>query len=134
MRFSLKYFILFVLLFGVLVLIAKYLHDDFIRPFAGDYLVVIMLYTFIRCLTKMSIAWTALYVLLIAFTIEGLQALNLIENLSLEENRLAQAILGSTFDPLDLLIYFLAFCSILWIEFRILVKREDKTSVEKVSI
>jgi len=44
MQFHLKYFIATVLLFFVEAVIARYMHDSFIRPFGGDFLVVILMY------------------------------------------------------------------------------------------
>ncbi len=41
-RFSSRYFILTLVLFVLEVLIAAFMHDDFIRPTFGDFLVVIL--------------------------------------------------------------------------------------------
>ena len=46
--FKPKYLLLCVFIFCIEVLIAKYMHDQVIRPFGGDVLVVVLIYAFIR--------------------------------------------------------------------------------------
>ena len=48
LTFRKTYFILSILLFIIEVLIALFAHDEFIRPYVGDLLVVVLLY----CLVK----------------------------------------------------------------------------------
>ena len=40
-------FILFMIFLAIEVLIALYVHDDFVRPYLGDVLVVVVLYFFV---------------------------------------------------------------------------------------
>lgn len=47
-KFNLLHFVVAVLLFFVEVFIAVYIHDDFIRPYIGDVLVVIFLYYLVK--------------------------------------------------------------------------------------
>ena len=42
------YLIVFILFMVVETLIALYVHDDFIRPYIGDIIVVMVLYSFVR--------------------------------------------------------------------------------------
>lgn len=42
------YFIAFLVFLGIEFYIGNYVHDQFIRPYVGDLLVVIVLYCFIR--------------------------------------------------------------------------------------
>ena len=46
--FNKTYFLLALLLLLAEVLIALYLHDALIRPYGGDFLVVILLYCFVK--------------------------------------------------------------------------------------
>lgn len=48
MRINKKYIISFLILFIIEALIALFVHDNFIRPYIGDILVIILMYTFIR--------------------------------------------------------------------------------------
>jgi hypothetical protein len=43
-RFNLRYALLSVLLLGIEIFIGACLHDSIIRPYGGDFLVVILLY------------------------------------------------------------------------------------------
>ena len=50
--FNKRYFLAFVALLVIEVLIAKFVTDSFIRPFVGDYLVMILIYLFFRACLK----------------------------------------------------------------------------------
>ena len=73
LKFKLKYFILAAILFLIEVLIALFIHDNFIRPFVGDVLVVILIYCFIKSFLNSPVVITAIAVLLFAYLIEVLQ-------------------------------------------------------------
>src|SRR4051812_22461106 len=47
-RFNRNYFLLTILLFATEVAIAMFVHDRFIRPYFGDFLVVILIYCFLK--------------------------------------------------------------------------------------
>jgi hypothetical protein len=107
LRFQKTYFYLALLLFLLLVYIAMYVKDAFIRPYGGDLLVVIFLYCMVRSFLRTSVKNAIFGVLLFAFFIEGLQYLQLISLLELKNNAVAVAVLGSHFEWLDLLLYAL---------------------------
>lgn len=107
LSFQKSYFFAALLLFLLLVFIAVYVTDDLIRPYGGDVLVVIFLYCLLKSFLKISVRNAILGVLVFAFLIEGLQALNLIEWLGLQENAIASTVLGNHFDFVDLLLYLL---------------------------
>ena len=112
--FNPTYFILFSILLITEVLIAIFLKDGFIRYTFGDFLVVILLYTFFKSFLKVNTITVALCVLIIAFTIEFLQLANLLDYLNLRHNRLATLILGSHFSIEDLIAYTLGIiCAVL---------------------
>lgn len=94
------------------------------RPYGGDFLVVIFLYCLLKSFFKKSVKNAIIWVLLFAFLVEGLQYLHLIKVLGLEGNRLASAVLGSHFEWLDMLLYTLAAGTIFLAEsFRIGLKK-----------
>jgi len=115
-RFQWKYFILSVLLFFVEVLIAVYMHDQIIRPYGGDLLVVMLLYCFVKSFLKISVMKAAILVLLFSYLIEFLQYLNLIEFLGLQESRLANIVMGNYFEWIDLIAYTVGIAIVLLIE------------------
>ena len=85
--------------------IGIFVHDRFIRPYAGDVLVVILIYTFLRALFPHGVKNLIWYVLLFAVSVEILQYFHIGRLLGLEHNRAAMIILGSTFDVKDILCY-----------------------------
>ena len=50
-------FILFMIFLVIEVLIALYVHDDFVRPYLGDVLVVVVLYFFVRIWIPEKYRW-----------------------------------------------------------------------------
>ena len=116
MQFNKKYFLLLLVFFLIEAGIACYLKDGFIRHTFGDYLVVIMLYFFLKCFIKIKPITASLVVLLIAFIVEFLQLTSFLEFFNLENNYYAKLILGSTFQISDLLAYTLGVLSIIIIE------------------
>jgi len=110
------YSILSVLLFLIELYIARYLTDSIIRPFVGDVLVVILLYTGIRSFIFIPYLKLAVGVLLFAYGVELSQALGLIYVLHWENYRWAQLLLGSVFDWWDMVAYTIGFIIILLFE------------------
>ncbi len=100
-----RYLLLTLLLLLVEVVIAFYVHDNFIRPYVGDVLVVILMYTFIKTFLNIRPLTAGLAVLGIAFAIEFLQMINFIGVLGLEDSLAARLILGTSFHWADLLAY-----------------------------
>ena len=99
------YLIATVLLIAVEVLIALYVHDRFVRPYVGDVLVVIVLYTFVRIFLPDGCRLLPLFVFLFAACVEGLQAIHITEKLGLADNRFFSVLIGGTFDIRDILCY-----------------------------
>lgn len=107
-----RYFVIFLLLLIIEVLIALYVHDDFIRPYIGDVLVVVVIYCFIRIWMPEKCRLLPLYVFFFAAGVEGLQYFNLISILGMGENVFLRVLIGSVFDWKDILCYA-AGCAVL---------------------
>ncbi|WP_415580146.1 DUF2809 domain-containing protein [Flavobacterium longum] len=105
MLFNKKYFLIFLLVFCTEVLIALYVHDDFVRPYLGDVLVVILIYCFLKSFLNVRPWPAALGVLLFAFAVEFAQYLNLVERLNLQQSKLARTVIGTSFSWIDMLTY-----------------------------
>ncbi len=101
------YLLIASVLLAVEVVIAMFVQDRFIRPYLGDFLVVIMLYCFVRALLNPSIPVALLAVLLFSYIIELLQLVNLIGFFRLSGNKIAHVVLGTSFSWFDLLAYTL---------------------------
>jgi hypothetical protein len=105
--FNKNYFIVFLLLFGVEVLIAVYLKSGFIRHTVGDFLVTILVYCFLRSFIETKAIYIAIVTLVIAFVTEFLQLTDFLEVLGLGDNRLANIVFGNSFSIQDLVAYTL---------------------------
>ena len=116
LTFRIRYFLIAVFLFVVEILIAVFLHDGIIRAYVGDFLVVILLYCFLRSFAKLSIWQTAIGVLMLAYIIETLQFFNIIGLLHLEGSTIANVILGNTFEWIDMLAYTLGIIVVIAVE------------------
>jgi hypothetical protein len=111
------------------IIIALFINDQFIRPYFGDFLVVILIYCFIRTFIQSS-AWpVALFVLIFSFTVEILQYCNLIKTLGLENNEFAKAVLGTSFSWNDIIMYVIGVISAIVLD-NILLKKQIKASPE----
>ncbi|MFG6107126.1 DUF2809 domain-containing protein [Leptothoe sp. EHU-05/26/07-4] len=113
MRFNLYYFYWFALLLITEIYIGIFVKDDFIRPYMGDLLVVILIYAFVRAFFKYSINLTAMGVLLFAFLVEILQHFNIVDVLGLGSSRLARTIIGTSFSWEDFIAYSLGIIMVL---------------------
>jgi hypothetical protein len=113
LKFSLPYFLLAALLFITEVLIALYMHDAFIRPFGGDFLVVILIYCFVKAFFNTPVLVTSIAVLLFAYAVEISQYFHLVYVLGLGSSSLAKALLGTSFSFTDLCMYTLGIITVL---------------------
>ncbi len=99
------YLIIFILLMIVETLIALYVHDDFIRPYIGDIIVVIVLYSFVRIFIPEKCRLLPLYIFIFSVAVEVMQYLKIINILGLQNNSFARVIIGSVFDLKDIACY-----------------------------
>jgi len=109
LTFNLKFLLIFLAIFVVEILIAKYLHDAYIRPFGGDVLVVVLIYAFLRIFLETNYKKLALSVLIFSFIIEFLQAVNYVNWFGLQGNKFWSIVLGTYFTVYDLLAYFVGY-------------------------
>ena len=123
--FNRCYFLFTILLFATEVIIACYVHDDFIRPYFGDFLVVVLIYCFVKSFVNVSVLKAAVFVLLFSFGIETLQYLNIIEILGWEKSRLARTVIGHSFSWIDIYCYIAGILCVLAVEYLVMKKRSS---------
>lgn len=99
------YLIATVLLLMTEVLIALFVHDLFIRPYVGDVLVVVVIYTFLRIFFPERPKLLPLFIFLFAAGVELLQYFELVKVLGLEGNPFLRTLIGTTFDAKDIVCY-----------------------------
>jgi hypothetical protein len=104
-RLNKKYLVITIFLFVIEVLIALFVNDNFLRPYVGDVLVVILMYCFVKSFLDVPALALAGSVLLFAFAMEGLQYLKIVRLLGLENSTLMSTVLGTSFAWLDMLAY-----------------------------
>lgn len=103
------------------VIIALYVHDDFIRPYVGDMLVVIVIYTFIRIIVPEKCKLIPLFIFIFATGVELLQLANIVEILGVADNKFLKTLIGSVFDIKDIVCYAVGcvmLCMYEWVRVR----------------
>ena len=115
-EFNFKYFALTEVLFIVEVSIALYMHDVIIRPYGGDFLVVILIYCFLKSFFTWPVIKTAIGTLIFSYLIEIGQYFHLVNLLGLEHSKLARTVIGVGFSFVDLLCYTLGIALVLIVE------------------
>ncbi len=117
--FNLRFFLLSILFFITEVLIALYVKDNFVRPYVGDYLVVMLIYCAVRTFIKADPVKIAIAVLLFAYLVEVLQYFRIVDRLGLSGNQVAKTVIGYGFEWWDILAYTLGVLTILLVEWRL---------------
>lgn len=115
-QFNQKYLAIAILLFLIEILIALFVHDKFIRPYFGDFLVVILIYCFLKSFVNLPVGSAALIVLIFSFVVEMGQYFNLIGILGLQHSAFARTVLGNSFAWIDLMAYVAGILSVVIIE------------------
>jgi hypothetical protein len=115
-RFNKSYFVLTVLLFIIEVLIAAFVYDNFIRPYVGDYLVVILMYSFGMSFISVAPWKMILATLVFSYAIETFQYFNLVGILGLQHSRIANIVIGNSFSWNDIIAYTLGALTLLGTE------------------
>jgi hypothetical protein len=106
MKINHKYASIFIILLIAEIYIALFIHDNIVRPFVGDALVVGVIYFFIRSFIR-KLRFLSVYVFLFACLIEVGQYFNLVSLLHMENFKIARIIIGSTFDFNDIFCYLI---------------------------
>ncbi len=121
-KLRLKYAVIFLILLGIEICIALFVHDNFIRPYIGDILVVMVIYYFIRIFIADGLRCLPLYVFLLAFFVELLQYFEIVKHLGLDDSTFFRILIGSVFDIKDIICYLIG-CIILAVIQQIKVKK-----------
>ena len=87
------------------VMIALFIRDNFVRPYVGDMLVVVLIYTFLKIFFTEKPRILPLYVFIFAAAVELMQGVHIIELLGLQDNHFLSILIGTTFDIKDIICY-----------------------------
>lgn len=97
-----KTFALISILTFIIGIVLFFVSTGFVRNYLGDVLVVIFLYSLLSSFLDVRPVYKAVVIFVIALAIELLQLF-----LSVSENAAQQLILGSSFDPWDIIAYII---------------------------
>lgn len=100
------------------IAIALFVNDAFLRPIGGDFLVVLLLYTTVRGLTRFKFYPVLIGVLLFCYLIEALQYVNFIELIGWHKITIARVVMGTYFSWVDMLAYTFGALFIAFVETR----------------
>ncbi|RQO39402.1 DUF2809 domain-containing protein [Chryseobacterium sp. KBW03] len=115
LQFSLKYFLLTLLIFLVEILIATKLSGIFfVRAYLGDVIVVMLMYTFVKSFVKVNDQKLILGILIFSFMVEFAQYFHIAEKLGFRPGSLMYIVIGNSFSWIDNLCYAVG-CLILYI-------------------
>lgn len=112
-----KYFLAFIFLLIVEILIAIFIKDEFIRPYLGDFLVVILIYCFVMAISKLPVFRGLLVVLLFSFAVEFFQLINIMKVLQYQPPKIVMTVLGSSFSLWDLFAYVVGLSTCFFMEY-----------------
>lgn len=76
-----------------------------IRGFVGDVIIVGFIYYFIMTLKDFNSIYVVIFTLVLALITEVLQYIQFASILGLQHNKIAQLVIGSIFDPMDMIAY-----------------------------
>lgn len=116
LKFNRKYFLIFIIVLLTEIMIALFVRDNFIRPYLGDALVIILIYCFIKAFSDFAVLPAVLLVLTFSFLIEFLQYLNFLAAIGLEQSMPVKMILGNSFSWEDIIMYLIGAAMILIVE------------------
>jgi Rad3-related DNA helicase len=131
LKFNWNYFIVAFLLFGVEVLIAMFAHDQIIRPYFGDFLVVILIYCFVKSFLDTPFLKTAIAVLVFSFALEALQYFDIVTKMGLGHSKFARTVIGTSFEWIDLIAYTLGIVLVIYVENRFSKTNSRKSQILK---
>ena len=116
LRFSPVYFLLTLLILGVETYIAWWTHDAIIRPYGGDYLCVICLYTLGQTFWDCPVRPLALWVFAFACFVEVTQYFHLADRLGFTRPSVIRTLMGYSFTWVDIGCYALGTATTLLLE------------------
>ena len=99
------YALLFAVLLLTEIIIALFVHDNFIRPYIGDALVTVLICCFLRVFIPKGLSYLPLLVFIFASLVETAQYFDIVKLLGLENNAIISTVIGRTFSFTDIICY-----------------------------
>ena len=105
-RIRFRYALIFLLLLAEEIYIGVFVQDRFVRPYVGDFLVVVLLYFLVRIFCIRKPVYLSVWILLFAIIVEITQVFPLVDLLGIKSHFL-RVIMGTSFAWADVLAYLL---------------------------
>lgn len=117
------YALLFVALFLIEVIIALFVHDNFIRSYIGDLLVTVLLCAFLRIFIPEKIKALPIFVFIFSVLVEFAQYIDIVKLLGLENSNFLSVLIGRSFSVIDIICYGLG-CILFFVLDFFLIKKQ----------
>ncbi len=104
LKLRISFLTVFILLLTVEVLIALFVHDDFVRPYVGDMIVTVVVWSFMRIIFPDRFKLMNLYVMIFAILVEVGQYFHYTELLGIT-NPVLVTMMGTSFAWADIACY-----------------------------
>jgi hypothetical protein len=88
-----------------IIIVLLFSEMPFIRGLVGDIIIVVFIYYFIMALKDFRSIYVVIFTLVLAFITEVLQYFHFASFLGFQHNKIAQLVIGSIFDPMDMIAY-----------------------------
>ncbi len=99
------YLVAALVILAIEIFIGICVRDDFVRPYVGDALVVILIYCLIRVIKPTGMKLLPLYVFIFALAVELLQLANIVDLLGIPRGSVIAIIIGTSFSFVDIICY-----------------------------
>ena len=116
------YALLFAVLLLTEIIIALFVHDNFIRPYIGDALVTVLICCFLRVFIPKGVKVLPVFVFLFASLVETAQYFDIVRLLGLEGNTFISTVIGRTFSFTDIICYGIG-CTAFYLAEKIINKK-----------
>lgn len=123
----------FILLVMIEVLIALFVHDNFVRPYLGDVIVIVVLYFFVKFFFVNATRLLPLYLFIFATFVEIGQYLHFVSLIGLDNIEFFRVLMGTSFSWYDIICYAAGslICYILYILENCNTKRRNQNECKK---
>ncbi len=113
------YTVSFVVIFLIETFIALFIHDNIIRPYVGDIIVSLAVYSLVRIFIPEKFKLMPLYIFIFEVFVEFMQYINIISILGLQDNAFFRTLIGTSFSWIDIICYFIGCVPLIFWEYKI---------------
>ena len=113
-KLRIAYLTAFLLILCTEIFIGAFVRDDFVRPYVGDVLVVVLIYCALRVIFPTGLKILPLYVFIFACGVELMQLVDVVALLGIPSDSVLSIIIGRTFSLPDIICYAMG-CTLIYI-------------------